>query len=915
MSSNKGFTLRPLTRALLTAMTTSVLVTAMPAVAADETLQTEPKAAETSSTTDTSAQDAIAADAKAAAKVDTTVERIQVSGRLMSSASAVAMERREQPYVAELLGMDQIARAGDSNAASALRRVTGLTLVKDKFIYVRGLGERYSSTLLNGAQVPSPDPTRNVVPMDMFPAGIIESMVVQKAYSPELPAAFGGGNVNIRTVSLPRDRIFNIGVGTGYNSLNSDKGLDYAGGGSDWRGKDDGTRGLAPALASAVSQYGSLDVVKIAQGLGGVNSTNLAKADQINRDLGLSMNRQLDVNEKSIGPDYDGSLSYGDRFDIGERTFGVMAGVSYDKSTENSKEQERYYAISSGTNLTPLNRYDDIHSTEHQVKWSGMLNFGFEWDENHRFETSSIYLSDTKDEVKRKVGDSIETINEANRENEIYNILYEERTMLTNQIRGKHTISQLNDLAFDWQYTDAKAERYAPGEVEYLYVRELDNSGMMQNRTLRRSDNAVIYQYGELEDNTENTSWNARYPMTLGDTELTLSTGYSYFERQRDASTARFKFDTRGFSNADLSQNYSQVFADSLLKDPSKRFQISDVTGQSDDYTAAQKIDAVYIGMEAMYDMTWRVNLGGRYEDFRQASVPLNPATGQIQGNPADMLTKQDDFYPSLSVTWMDSEESQIRFGFSQTVVRPDLREVTPVLFIDPVTDFKVIGFSGLKSTDIKNFDLRFEQYLDSGTNYSAGLFYKDMAMPIEAIELKGSDGNLLMSFRNANQGSVYGIEAEALQKLDMFEGDIGQIIDNFFINSNLTLSKSDIEIEALGESNLTNLKRPLTGHSKYVVNFQLGYDSDDENHNATLTYNVFGKRIAFAGIDGKDDAYEQPFHSLDFVYSYSVFTNASLKASMKNILNRDVEILQQGEILQRREQGRSFGVSYSHKF
>ena len=179
------------------------------------------------------------------------VERISVSGRLMSSAASAAAERREQAYVAEVLGMEQISRAGDSNAAAALRRVTGLTLVKDKFIYVRGLGERYSSTLLNGAMVPSPDPTRNVIPLDMFPAGIIESLVVQKAYSPELPAAFGGGNVNIRTTAIPLQTSFNVSVGAGYNSLNSDDGFDYVGGGDDWRGKDDGQRSISPALAFA----------------------------------------------------------------------------------------------------------------------------------------------------------------------------------------------------------------------------------------------------------------------------------------------------------------------------------------------------------------------------------------------------------------------------------------------------------------------------------------------------------------------------------------------------------------------------------------------------------------------------------------------------------------------------------------
>jgi len=326
-------------------------------------------------------------------------------------------------------------------------------------------------------------------------------------------------------------------------------------------------------------------------------------------------------------------------------------------------------------------------------------------------------------------------------------------------------------------------------------------------------------------------------------------------------------------------------------------------------------IDAAYAAVEATYDYTWRVNLGVRYEDFRQASVPLNPSTGAAQGDVSQMTVKGDDLYPALSLTYMYDEQSQLRFGFSETVVRPDLREVTPVLFIDPITDFKVMGYSALKSTDIKGFDLRWESYQDSGSNYSLGVFLKDMDNPIEAIELKGSDGNLLMSFRNALSGEVYGLEAEALQKLDMFDGEFGQFVDNFFINGNITLSKSEIEMQALGESNLTNLVRPLTGHSRYVANLQLGYDSDSEDHNATLTYNVFGKRIAFAGIDGKDDAYEQPFHSLDFTYSYSVLPEGSLKFKLKNLLDEKTEILQQGEILQEREEGISVGLSYSQKF
>ena len=845
------------------------------------------------------------------AEQEQEVERIEVSGRLMSSAASAAAERREQPYVAELLGMEQISRAGDSNAATALRRVTGLTLVKDKFIYVRGLGERYSSTLLNGAMVPSPDPTRNVIPLDMFPAGIIESLVVQKAYSPELPAAFGGGSVNIRTASIPLQRSFNVSVGTGFNSLNTDDAYTYNGGGDDWKGSDDGTRAMSPELRAALDQYGTINQINIAEALGGINQGNLAQAATIVRELGLNFNRDVDVQRENIKPDFDGSVSFGDKFDVGSSVFGVMAGVSYDRSTQNIEEQERYFSVS-GDDLVPLNIYDDIKGTEHQVKLSGMLNFGLELNENHRFETASIYLRDTKDEIKVKNGDSIETVNEADRFNTDTSIRYEERSMFSNQLRGRHNLPWLYDISVDWQYTDAKAERDAPGEIEYRYVNELQADGSFSS-FMRRNQNAVTYSFGRMEDDTENGSWNAKLPFTLGKAEMALNGGYSYFERTRDSETNLFNFSTVGYSLDQLSQKFSDIFSDESILNTANGFQISNVTTQADDYIAAQQVDAAYVGMEMNYDYLYRLNFGVRYEDFRQISVPLN-ADGDISGNIDEFPLLEDGFYPSLSFTWFVSEELQARFGYSSTVVRPDLREVTPVLFIDPLTDFKVTGFSGLKSTDVTSYDARLEWYYDE-SNYSVGVFYKDLENPIESIELSGSDGNLLMSFRNGDTGEVYGVEAEFLQQLNMFEGESYGWLDNFFVAGNFTYSESEITIQPFAGTNLTNLTRPLNGHSKHVVNFQLGFDSDNDEHNATLTYNVFGKRIAFAGVNDKDDAYEQPFNSLDFVYSYTPFESTSVKLSMKNLLDEDVEIMQQGELLQRRVEGQSYGLSFSYKY
>mgnify|MGYP005842966191 CR=1 FL=1 len=886
MSSMQKFSISRVGRSVLLALSTTTALVSLGAVAQDTTTPAQAEQED--------------------------VERISVSGRLMSSAASAAAERREQPYVAELLGMEQISRAGDSNAATALRRVTGLTLVKDKFIYVRGLGERYSSTLLNGAMVPSPDPTRNVIPLDMFPAGIIESLVVQKAYSPELPAAFGGGNVNIRTAAIPLQTSFNISVGTGYNSLNSDDGFDYAGGGDDWRGKDDGSRAISAQLAAAQAQYGTLTPINIAEGLGGITGPNLAQAETLVRELGTAFNRDIDIKRTSVKPDFDASASFGSRFDVSKNVvFGVMSGLSYDRSTQNIDEQERYFSVA-GDSLVPLTRYDDIKGTEHQVKLSGMLNFGLELGVDHRLETSTIYLRDTKDEVKLKNGDSIETINETNRFNTDTSIRYEERTMLSNQLRGKHNLPFLMDLAIDWQYTDAKARRYAPGEIEYRQLNETEADGSVFT-FLRRNQNAVNYSFGDMKDNTENLSWNAKLPLTLGKAEMTLSGGYSYFERNRNSTTDRFNFNTVGYERSELSGRFSDIFSDSNILDASNGFRISNVVTQADDYLAAQMIDAGYAALELNYDYKFRLNLGVRFEDFKQISLPLGP-DGKVSGNLTDAVLLEDGFYPALSLTWFVNDDLQARFGYSKTVVRPDLREVTPVLYIDPLTDFQVTGFAGLKSTDISSADIRLEWYYDT-SNYSIGLFYKDLENPIEAIELAGSDGNLSMSFRNAQTGKVYGAELEFLQQLDMFDGGLGSVLDNFFVAGNFTYSESEISIQRFPGAFVTNLKRGLSGHSKYVTNLQLGFDSDNDKHNATLTYNVFGKRIAFAGVNQKDDAFEQPFNSLDFTYSYAPMESMTLKLGLKNLLDEDVEILQQGEILQKRVEGQSYSLSFSYKY
>lgn len=851
--------------------------------------------------------------ADAPADGEQKVEVIQVYGRLQSAASEAMEERREAPVVADLLGAEQISRAGDSDAAAALRRITGLTLRDGKFVYVRGLGERYSSTTLNGAQVPTPDPTRSVIPLDMFPASIIESMAVQKGFSADRPAAFGGGAIDIRTKSIPEDFQFNINVGSTYNTNNDDDGLRYHGGGDDWRGHDDGTRREPGALTQAEAQYGGVTVNDLFLGSG----RSYTQSQQLNRELALSLNRDMAIKSSSVEPGYKLNGSIGNSFTVGssgDARFGFMAAAAYKRERENYQRSERNYAQS--TDSLQVNQTSEATGTTDTVKWSGLFNAGFEWDENNRIETSSIVLHNTEDDARISITEDLDTMDDDSAL-ERYRIYYQERELTSNQIRGKHFFPTFNQAELDWQYTDAKASRKAPNELDYVYNVTLDDQGKVTNRSVARRANSAVYQFNELKDDTENYSIDVKLPVFTGDHAIKLIGGYNYFERARTSFTDRFAFNTANYQVDALDGSYDQVFSDERILDPANGFSLIDTTSDADDYVAAQQLDAGYLTIDYNYIDQWKVSLGARYEDFRQVSLALDPDTGEVLGGDeqiADYAIAQDDVFGSLAITWVMNDEMQLRFNVGQTIVRPDLREVTPVQFIDPETDYQVRGNAELKSSDIMNYDLRWEWYRQNGNNLSIGVFYKDLDQPIETVQLNSVSNQRLLSFRNADSGKLYGAEIEFLQNFDFIASD-SEIWNAFYLAGNVTLSDSEVNIKRDDKISLTHYSRKMTGHSPYVVNLQLGFDSPDGQHSATLVYNVADERIAFAGINGLDDVYEQPFHSLDLTYSYYPTLNTEVKFKAKNILGEKSEYEQQGYQVLEKDPGTAFSLDFSYKY
>ena len=861
---------------------------------------------------------------------DEVIEEVVATGtRLKGTATAVLQERQNQAFVADILGAEQISRTGDSDAAAALRRVTGLTLVDGKFIYVRGLGERYSSTQLNGMTVPSPDPTRSVVPLDLFPSSIIESLNVQKSFSPNMPGHFGGGNVNIRTKTIPSEFTFQLSGGTGWNTENSNDGYFYSGGGDDWTGRDDGTRGLPSIISSALAESGS-------EGFEGDSSRTLAET----QDILNAFNWDIGPDEKSVDPDFNIGATLGNNYVFdNESVLGFLATIAYSNQWRVTEEQLGN-DIGGGQENPRFTKYRDMTSTEQTVTWSGMFNMGYEYNSNHKIELVNMILHDMRDRLRDgSYYDDSETV-EGVEEFRRLDIIFEEREMVSSQLKGTHNFLQLgNGVFFDWYAGTSRASRQAPDILEVTFQQFYDDSGALELGRLDDTPGTNINrQYQMLDDASDTYGFNVSTPFFGKGYDIEVKAGFDYFEKTRDGNNIDLAI--RNFAIDDdlkAGSRIDEIFTEDNIYNPdfyvsstgSSLFQ--DNTGEGDKYSAASKLTAGYFMVDAFFNQKFRVSGGARWEEFQQVSIPYVEHSNEFADTIeeiADTIYAEDDILPSLAFTYIPSEETQYRLNISQTVIRPDLRDISSTFFIDPLTEFLVRGSPSLVETELTNVDFRWEWYMSQGNNISVALFYKDMENPIEMVQFDGGEGVPQLLTANGEEGELYGIEFEFLHDLSFVDDSLS----NFFISGNMTLSDSEVTIgsddqdslfsqqarEAYGgtiTATITNDQRRLVGHSEWVANIQMGWDSSNGEHSASLVYNAFGERIIAPGVRGFEDGIENPFHSLDVVYTYYPDFNTTVKLKFQNLLGEDKEIEQEGLLLRRETVGTTISASVQYDF
>lgn len=881
------------------------------------------------------------------------VDEVVVTGRFISSSQQLINERMNDAFATDLLGADTISRLGDSTVASALRRVPGLSLVQDKFIYIRGLGERYSSTTLNGAQIPSPDLTRNVIPLNVFPTSIVESLRVQKSYSPAISANFGGGAVDIRTKGIPEAFTVKIEGGIGYNDINPSSINTYPGGGDDDFGTDDGTRALSPVISAGLQQFQgdpSVNNIRAALVRSGSDlgpSQLTFESQRLNREMAVALNRNIGIQSESVDPDYKLRASVGNRFDLGQDwQAGFAVGGSYETET-------RWRRTTTASFGVPDEQNGVKEESTKSVSIAGTLNLGLDFLSDHKIETTSLFLRNTDDETEVFDYFNENRFKSSGRGVREYRFEYEEREMTTHQVAGTHFIGAETRARFgfidslagffglpeearvSWFYSDSEATTDIPNRVQIDSFTTNDLvTGEVLTEAVQLSSAAGDFRFTELEDLVDSYGWSATVPFAFGDHYVELSGGWDHAQKARTYKQSQFSL---GYLNVEdqsvLEGPLDDVFSDANIlatipdSDPTNPVPGAEVFvnnavfdrqgANTNSYLAATMTDSAWGQVDWTWNDTWRLAVGARWEDYRQAGIPWNPfsysqQTPQITSDPdelADAVFNEDKLYPAASITYMGdfwAETFQLRLGFSETTVRPDLREITGSSYIDPITGDLTRGNSSVVPSDVENIDLRAEWFFANGDNFTVTLFDKQITNPIEFFEIPASDTTIAREILNADSASIQGLEVEFLKEL----GFLGSFGDLLFVQGNVTYqwdreltpgnSGGDVSCEQRdGSGNVVANDCKLSGASEYMVNFMIGFDSPDSRHTASLIYNVFSERLFAFGRFGPD-AFEQPFDSLDFTYFWYPTDRMTVKLKAQNILDASVEIQRTDEALGR---------------
>jgi|GEM_PF-2264843 len=812
------------------------------------------------------------------------------------SVESLLKERKNSETVSVFIGSDEFKKNGDSTAASALKRVSGLSLVEGRYAYIRGLGERYSSTTLNGATLPSPNPSRRVVPLDLLPTSLIESVAIQKSYSVDLPAQFSAGLIEVRTLSVPKKSFFKMSLSTGASSQDILAGQVYGqkregdGGSSDFLGIDDGTRAKPKALKElrknkeVISYKDPNDFFGDGTGLTGEELTK----------LGNSFNHNYDFEEVKVGPNFGFSLEGGQALKSGVNRFGGRIKGVYSLTNDYEEELNRDYNLSSIEEGLTLRDEATRYETSNRYNLGFQAGFGFDLFKSQKVNFTALTTRSTLDYNEVIENQAVGSEEDSFRS---FRSFWEERELSVLQAQGEHQFLPKKALGLYWSWSQSEAVRYRPDEIEYLY--EL-GSGDFVERAFGNQR-----RYSELNDDGTEFSLKLKSSHKLSSlVKLKMMAGLRSYKKDRLSDIERFSFLETGLGDSvSLNAPLNQIFNSKTIS--SEAYRISDTTLSSDSYWANEKNQAAFVNMSLDFklkeDRGFSFYSGVRREEHLQG-VGLYDVIKQVRAQDENELVQNDNFF-SHGLIYNHNKKTSLRLTYSDTVVRPDLQEFAPVIFFDDQENILSLGNPDLKISEVSNYDLRLDYYFSAREFLSFGLFRKSFKNPIEFAKVIGTeDANV---FINTESADVDGLELEV--RKHVFKG--------LYFNGNYSLLSTEVRINEEDQGASTSDKRPLQGQSPYLLNLGLQYSSKIYGIDSNLSYNVAGKRLTQVGAFGQPDVYEEPFHQLDFTLSKKISKKNRLGFRVQNILDPESRRTQGGFVTRSFRRGRRFSVQVSTAF
>ena len=791
-----------------------------------------------------------------------------------ASVEGLLLTRQRSSSVGDGVGRAEISRTPAGNAAQAAQRVVGATIVGNRFVYVRGLGERYTNALLNGIPLPSPEPDRAAIPLDLFPSLILENITIVKTFTPDMPADFAGGSVRIETRELPSKPLLQLTASLGFdtNATFRDR-LGQKGSSTDWLGYDGGLRGYPKGFPSYVLAKGPKP------GGGMITDSDILAAG---KDLNSSMQPVV----KNSPPNYSLGAVAGRGWNLGgEQRVGVLASLNYARSYELvtgsiNQYQPDFVQDPDGTKRTTVAPTLQLQGQRgfDKVNWGGLASASYWLSQNHRFSLLGLHtqLADSSAQLLQGVY--------ASRVAEVAtaNLKYVSRALNVLQLRGEDDFKQLNHAELRWYGAYSVAARDEPNTRDTAYQ---FNEDTVSWNSISTPENGSHF-YSTQSEKTKGAGLDWTQPLLSDPETLKVKVGGLLSSKDRDFAGRRFSFGKERGAPNDL------FFCPGASYDsncPAKLYQYDNIgsvlgltenTKPEDAYKASQDIYAGYALLDATAFKSLRLVGGARVERTKQVMTPYSQFAGGMA--PKGASIDSTDWLPALSLSYAATKKTKLRAAVSRTLARPQTRELAPFVFADFFGAYPIAGNPQLKLTYINNIDLRFEAFPSPSEVLAFSIFAKTFKDPIEPYVFpSGTPG--LISYQNAKGAKLIGVELEARKNLEL----LSKSLKSVSVIGNLTLTHSRIELapdQTL--QNSTNQARAMVNQAPYVVNLALDYAGDELGLDARLLYNVIGPRIVQVGTGGLDDTYGQPVHTVDATIAKKIGKKFQVKLLAANILN-----------------------------